>query len=68
MLQSEILGVINHVASSSTSRDEPTMEPQPPDAPAAPEAEDGQDDNSDELPANVPDDWLDPKPFDPAGR
>lgn len=26
------------------------------------------DDDSEPLPESVPDDWLDQKPFDPAGR
>jgi len=33
-----------------------------------PEPEDGGNGDPDALPENVPDDWLDPKPFDPAGR
>lgn len=33
-----------------------------------PEAEPAAEADADELPENVPDDWLDQKPFDPAGR
>jgi hypothetical protein len=69
MLQSEILVEMNqYVASRSALRDEREAEPQPQDEPAESEAQDGQDDRSNQLPENVPDDWLDPKPFDPAGR
>jgi hypothetical protein len=68
MRQSEIRVEMNQsFASASIPRDEPKAEPQPQDDPA-PESEDRPDDGSDELPENVPDDWLDPKPFDPAGR
>jgi hypothetical protein len=38
-----------------------TEEPQPDATPTEPDAEE-------EVPEQVPDDWLDPKPFDPAGR
>ena len=69
MLQRETPVVMNEdVADRSASHDEPDAEPQPGVAPAEPEAEDGPDDGSDRIPENVPDDWLDPKPFDPAGR
>ena len=56
----QILVVMNEdVASRSASRDEPDAEPQPDVEPAEPEAEDGPDDGSNQLPENVPDDWLD---------
>jgi len=69
MLQRETPVVMNEdVAGRSASHDEPDAEPQPGVEPAEPEAEDGPDDGSNQIPENVPDDWLDPKPFDPAGR
>ncbi len=37
-------------------------EDEPPKAEPAPEVD------PEEVPENVPDDWLDQKPFDPAGR
>jgi hypothetical protein len=33
-----------------------------------PEAEPAAEADPEEVPASVPDDWLDQKPFDPAGR
>lgn len=69
MLESEIrVEVSPYVATGSASRDEPTAEPDTHDEPEAPEAENGPDASPDEVPENVPDDWLDSKPFDPAGR
>jgi hypothetical protein len=67
MLKTEILAEMNqYVASRSASPDDPKAEPQ--DEPAEPETQDGPDDGSNQVPENFPDDWLDPKPFDPAGR
>lgn len=47
---------------------EEETENEPPGAsipdPEAPQAEP----DTEEIPESVPDDWLDPKPFDPAGR
>ena len=39
-------------------------EPEPEDEPEEPTAQEPVDG----LPEHVPDDWLDQKPFDPAGR
>jgi hypothetical protein len=33
-----------------------------------PDTPDEGEEDPNALPENVPDDWLDPKPFDPAGR
>lgn len=69
MLQSEVRVEMNpYVATRSGSSNEPTAKPHTHDEPEAPETENGPDDSSNEVPENVPDDWLDPKPFDPAGR
>jgi hypothetical protein len=69
MLQTEILVETNqYLSSRSASPSEPEAEPEPRDEPSEPETHDGPDDDSNRLPENVPDDWLDPKPFDPAGR
>ena len=40
-------------------------DPEPEDAPPEPDAAESE---AAEIPENVPDDWLDQKPFDPAGR
>ena len=67
MLETEILVETNqYLSSRSASPDDPKAEPQ--DEPAEPETQDGPDDGSNQVPENFPDDWLDPKPFDPAGR
>lgn len=69
MRQNEILVDMNqYLASRSASPNEPEAAPQREDESAEPEAQDGQDGGSSQIPENVPDDWLDPKPFDPAGR
>jgi hypothetical protein len=69
MLQTEILAETNqYLSSRAASPSEPEAEPEPRDEPAEPETDDGPDDDSNPLRENVPDDWLDPKPFDPAGR
>jgi hypothetical protein len=43
--------------------DERESEPEPTDADPEP-----ADADREPMPESVPDDWLDPKPFDPAGR
>jgi hypothetical protein len=56
------------VASTPAHPDEPRTQPQPEGEPPEPDADDGPDGDSNQVPDSVPDDWLDPKPFDPAGR
>jgi hypothetical protein len=46
---------------------EKETENEPPTA-SIPEPEAPPESDSEEVPESVPDDWLDPKPFDPAGR
>jgi hypothetical protein len=47
--------------------EEETENPPPAPPPPDPEAPDPESD-AEVIPESVPDNWLDPKPFDPAGR